>query len=273
MTWRALLAIGIVLIATGRHCIAQNKGSPEIEKVTVTGERPDPEKISYSKMLDAMDLFDKDHSRAPDAVLLFRIIPTHKFDTSGLRLTIKSDNERIPVPLNPDLTFSVPRIDRLRDKDAYLVVNKNSDNFVWHAYVHLPGMNANQVRLGDLRIQCRIDLKAGLFTYIGLTALPVSSMFYDDPCISAHTVNWVSFYAFHPVFNVTMSDGTKKKEFESKYLWMSGPQDEVRTLITTNYQRSFLYEPPTKDLSWPDSSLITIEYMNENIVDSDQTGT
>lgn len=252
----ALLCCAMVQAQTAPH------EPPAVDQVVVTSHRPDPEKISYDKVLEAMALFDKDHARAPGSVLEFRLIPRHKFDMSALHLTIRSGDEKIPVPLNAELVFNVPVIDRLRDHDAYLVLNKNSDNFRWRAYVHLPDQGQDSIRLGDLRESCRITYKAGLASAYGPGA--ALSSLYDDACLSAPSVNSANYYTFRPLFGVTMTDATRREEMETKNLWRSGQQDELALIFVTNYERMFSYEPPTRDKTWSDATVLTFTYMDDS---------
>jgi hypothetical protein len=245
------------------NAFAQDQPDKDTQAVVVSGARTDPEKISYDKLLDAMAIFDKDHARAPDATLQFRLIPRHKFDTSGLHLSIKTDDEKIPVDLTPALLFALPVIDRLKGKDAYLVVNKNSDNFRWRAFVHSPNVAANAIRFGDLRVGCRIDFKAGLSHYFGPAGAVIANT-YADPCMDAPSINQPSFYTFRPVFGVTIIDGDRKQELETKYMWRSGQQDELTLPFFTDYERMFLYAPPIRDLTWSDATLIVFNYMDDS---------
>jgi hypothetical protein len=244
------------------------------QQVVVNGARGDPEKISYAKILDAMDYFDKNHSEAPAAILKFRLVPTHRFDTSTLTVKIKTDDETVSVKLDADLTFTMPRLERLRNKDAYLVVNKKSDNFLWRSYVQTPGIAPDQRRLGDMRVECRINFKSGLEHFMGPGGPivgPIYAAKMDDPCY-APTVDFPAFFTFHPVFNVTLSDGDRKLVLETKYLWRSGHQDELVALaFVTNFSRAFSYSPPMRDASWSNNAILNFDFMDDAPADTAST--
>ena len=263
------LACALLLCAaTFSRASAQTADSAEdsAQQVVVAGARKDPEKMSYAKFLEALDYFEKNHTEAPSAVLKFRLVPTHQFDVSSLTVKIKAGNEVIPLTLDPDLTFAIPRIERLRDKDAYVVVNKNSDNFVWRTYVQTPGLPPDQRRLGDLRVECRINFKSGLERFMGPGGPIVGPLYatkMDDPCY-APTIDYPTFFTFRPVFNVTISDGSKQLTLKTKYLWRSGSQDVVVALpFVTNFIRTYSYAPPVRDGSWSNDSMLSFEFMDD----------
>ena len=115
-------------------------------------------------------------------------------------------------------------------------------------------------------MECRINFKSGLERFMGPGGPIVGPLYatkMDDPCY-APTIDYPTFFTFRPVFNVTISDGSKQLTLKTKYLWRSGSQDVVVALpFVTNFIRTYSYAPPVRDGSWSNDSMLSFEFMDD----------
>jgi hypothetical protein len=141
--------------------------------VHVNGVR-NPEVHAYRAILAGLDAFDAQHALAPNAPLLFQartrggsmLAPallkgSPASDTApaseplGARLA-GDDVYVLPLALDDQGRFHVPRSQPALDADAELRLSrKQSDVRVW-PYVRSPGLADNQLRLGDIRLECQV---------------------------------------------------------------------------------------------------------------------
>jgi hypothetical protein len=115
-----------------------------------------PDDIPYSSFVAAMRAFDENHHYAPDASLLFSV-RNHDGKFDGMRISITGEQMSIPVPLDANGRFTLPiRQDALDDK-AYVQANQHTGEVNWGTLVRTPGLPDDTLRLGDLRLDCRVD--------------------------------------------------------------------------------------------------------------------
>ena len=139
-------------------------GSPADDAVVVTTLR-NPVAKSYRKMVEGAQLFEKKRHLAPAAELRFRLLP-RKEDVSleGVRLKVEAENVAIALKVAPDHTFAL-QVDRAAlSKNAQVVPNRKAGTMTWRADVRTPGLPPNVRRLGDLRLECEVGMKAGLIS-------------------------------------------------------------------------------------------------------------
>ncbi|MBV8466969.1 MAG: hypothetical protein JO218_13580 [Burkholderiales bacterium] len=115
-----------------------------------------PDDIPYSSYVAAMRAFDQYHHYAPSAPLLFSA-RTHDGKLDGLRVSITGEQVWIPVPIDARGQFSLPmRQDALDDK-AVVLSNVRDGQVNWASVIRTPGLPEGSLRLGDLRLGCRVD--------------------------------------------------------------------------------------------------------------------
>ncbi|MDB5862284.1 MAG: hypothetical protein JWO70_90, partial [Betaproteobacteria bacterium] len=205
----ALAAIRLaVVLASGTACAADRQEKPApapaaaLPAVEVSALR-DPVEKSYRKIVRGMDLFEQKRSLAPGASLRFKLLPRNR-DTNmqGVALSIAGDTVMIPVPLAPDNTFALERSRRALDEDAVVTPNRKALSMSWRADIRTKGLPPNTRRLGDLRLECRVGMEAGLVSGSGsvveLIARAIADRGYCDERVPEYF-----FFAEHPLWSVT----------------------------------------------------------------------
>ncbi len=140
---------------------AQGNEQPEApvvsaEEIVVIGYKNAEGKL-YANMLKGLDAFSKQHTLAPDAELRFLLRPRAQAATlEEITVSISGESEFAPIKVAPDGTFSLPQIQSPVDDDAQLVLNRKQGEVVWRPYVRSPGITAESLRLGDLRLECEV---------------------------------------------------------------------------------------------------------------------
>jgi len=208
---------------------------PVVEVSTVR----DPELKSYATMVKGLDAFDAERSRAPQGALRFLLRPATREDSlQGLELKIVGDRVALPVPLDADGGFSLPRSAAALADDADLVLNRKRHAFRWRPEVRSPGVPANARRLGDLRVQCAVQwaIEQPGLAPAARTALSASG----GPCRSM-TMH-MGFDAPAPLQAAWLRDGERREPIP----------------VNRHYRRVF--NPPLADRSWRDDTLVEFEY-------------
>jgi hypothetical protein len=172
----------------------------------------------------------------------------------------------MPVRVAADHTFVLPRDRKAFDENASVRPNRKARSMTWRTEIRTPGLPPNTRRLGDLRLECRVGMEAGLVSedppFIGLVASFIHKMM--DFC-NASEVRYL-FFAERPLFGVTMVAGARREILSVDLLYAGLTQDpasrdelgycDCQVLLDRTY---FL---PLGDRSWPDDTLIEIEYMD-----------
>ena len=242
-----------LLTATALH--AQVPATPAIADPVAD---PSPESIAtieirgqrkagwpYRAYLEGLDAFESDRKLAPQGELRFRLRPSS--DTAvpaDLHMTVDSDRADQPVSLPvTDGRFVLPRLPAFDRSDALLTYTRPAGAFSQHmplADVRTPGLPANVMRLGDLRLSCRVSVavvKAKIKWY--QSAAFSSLIGTTDWCKNVQSGTFSLRSAFP--FNVlTLRDGAR----EQKLVYSA-----FRTSIPV---------PLEKD-NWGNDTLITLE--------------
>jgi len=135
-------------------------GDEEAAVVKVNGTK-NPDIHSYRSVVAGLDAFDDHHQLAPAATQVrFRLNARsgEDLDTSTLSLRIVGDGDPIPVPFAADGTFSVPRVQAALDENADLILNRRKGELRGWPEIRTPGLPANIRRLGDLRLECQVQV-------------------------------------------------------------------------------------------------------------------
>ncbi|GGC89166.1 hypothetical protein GCM10011396_40470 [Undibacterium terreum] len=247
----------------------QQADAPSVAAVTVSGTR-NPVDKSYRKMLKGMDLFERLHGMAPAASLRYKFLPRQPgTDMEGILLNIAGDTASIPVPVAADHTFTLPRNEKAWKEDAAVMPNRKANSMTWRTEIRTPGLPAHTRRLGDLRLECRVGMEAGLVSddspFIGkLIKLVVGSDAYCDAPDQQYL-----FFSDHPLFSVSLRAGERREilSLDQLYAGISRhpmPPSELaycdcQVLLDRTY---FL---PLGDKSWPDDTLVELEYMEDGV--------
>ena len=178
---------------------------------------------------------------------------------------VVGDKVQLPVVLDSAMRFTVPRDAGAWEDDARVTSNRTARSFVWGPDVRTPGLPPNTRRLGDLRLECEIDRAATL-----LVGLKTPSYYLLDAAVDVCTVfpgAWL-YYGERAVFNVTLVHGARRQVSLSPYLY-GGQRKLVHRFYDFHpmlYDRVYVIK--VSDTSWPDDTLVELEYMDDAPADT-----
>jgi hypothetical protein len=256
------MVIAFVLIS-GTVCAADRQ--PTVE---VSAQR-DPVEKSYRKIVKGMDLFEQRRSLAPDASLRFKLLPRRR-DTSmqDIALSIVGDNVNIPVPVAADNTFALERSQQALDQDAVLTPNRQARTLTWRTDIRTPRLPPNTRRLGDLRLECLVGVEADLVSSAASILQQIARAISDHGFCDRRVPEYL-FFAERPLWSVTLVYGSRSEVLSVDEMYggisrepMTG--DEFR-YCDCEVLLDRTYYAPLGDRSWPDDTLLELEYMDDGV--------
>jgi len=122
-----------------------------------------PELKSYRAIVAGLDKFDDLHALAPAVPQLrFQAEVRGKGEKSPsaepLVARIAADDFSIPLVLDQDLRFAVPRSQAAYDAKAELILNRKKHEARVEPYVRTPGLADDRYRMGDVRLDCQVKV-------------------------------------------------------------------------------------------------------------------
>jgi len=243
------------------------------DTIVVTGMRHPVDK-SYRKMVQGMDLFSREHALAPQAELRYKVLPRRQgTDVQGVALQVVGDTVKQPVMLAADGTFTLGRDAKALAEDAVVSANRPADTMTWRAEIRTPGLPPNTRRLGDLRLECQVGMRAGLVSqYPGLLDLLFGAV--QDPAsyCSQREVRYL-YFAEQPIFSVALHYGERRQVMTTARLYAGvlrgqTPQSE-RRYCDCQALLDRAYTVPLGDTSWPDDTLVELEPITTAASDDD----
>lgn len=155
------LSIIATLLAMAAPSFAQDSAAPAqvtAETVKVSSIR-DPALQPYRRMVRGLDAWEEKRALAPNASLRFELLTLDgkMVAADGVQLRLAGNKVDIPLPLDADATFVLPRSQEAYDDEADLISNRKKDHIRWRPRVRTPGVPENARRLGDLRLECEIQ--------------------------------------------------------------------------------------------------------------------
>lgn len=230
----------------------------------------DPVEKSYRKIVRGMDIFEQRRSLAPNAPLRFKLLPRRRdTDMRNIELTVVSDNVTIPVPVAADNTFALERSQRALDEDALVIPDRKTRTMTWRTDIRTPGLPPNTRRLGDLRLECLVGMEAGLVSntlpFIGDIANVLRRM--QGYC-NQREVKYL-FFAERPLFSATLVAGNRREVLPIDQMYAGISRDPMTKSDLYYCDCEVLldrtYYAPLGDPSWPDDTLIYLEYMDDGV--------
>lgn len=149
-------ALALALAAAAGTAAAQQPAEPQA--VEIKGVR-NPELKTYRVMLAGLDAFEENHAFAPNAPeVRFRLRSRADKDTNldDLAIRLSGNTVSLPLPLDANNSFALPRNEQAESEDAEIVANKPKGGIRWQPDVRTPGVPDGMRRLGDLRLECRV---------------------------------------------------------------------------------------------------------------------
>ena len=236
--------------------------------VTVSAQVRDSVEKSFRKMVQGMDVFDRAKAvTAPHAALRFKLLPRKAgTDMDRIVLEVFGDTFSYEVPIAPDHTFVLDRNSNALREDAIVTPNRKRLSMTWRTDIRSPGVPEGSRRLGDLRLECRVGLEAGLVS--NSTPIARVANLFTDPATYCERPNAkYLFFAERPLFSVTLASGARREVLAIDQLYAMASDDpqlandlpycDCEVLVDRTY---FL---PLGDRSWPDETRVEFEYMSE----------
>lgn len=246
----ASLAVSAFLLMWSAEAAAQSaepaQDNQAPSEVVIDGTRQ-PELKPYRIMSAGLDAFDEHRSRlAPNAELRFRLrqstVPLGERQTwDGVTLRLAGDQFSLPLPVGADGTFTLPRSQAAYDEDADLVLNRKKSTIGFFAKVRSPGLPENARRMGDLRLECQVNIA------IGKKELNLAQRaFYNTAFLGG---DWC----------------TSKRAI---FRWVLDDWPVSATVVDKNASKSlavdgYRFLAPIQDMSLSDDALITLEFWSQ----------
>jgi len=241
---------------------AASAPQPEVElsRVQVQGESATArETKTLGQLFKAEALFAQHHALAPAAVLTFKVYARKQADAApSLALGLMTPAGREPVMLDAQDRFVVDPAWRALPGRTELRSRLTDGRVTWRPDIRTPGVPAEERRLGDLRLQCRVAFDSGVAR--GATGFGwLRSQLLDD-CADKQ---WSpSNFADRPVFAVTLVHGERRLVISGRLL--HGLRDEGGPDYDWGYSlRERMFRLPLGDLSWPDDTRVLLEAMDD----------
>jgi hypothetical protein len=262
-----VLACGALLLPA--LAPAQDRANAQnLPPVTITSKASvESVEKSYRRMLRGMDLFEREHALAPQAPLRFKVLPRKPgVSLDNLGLYVVGKTVEIPLDVAPDRTFTLPRDRKAVDENAQVSPDRPALTMTWRADIRTPGLPADTRRLGDLRLECRVGMEAGLVSNSGSWIAGLFSAT-ETPDYCSGERNRYLFFSDRPLFGVTMVSGDRREALPVRRLWAGAVgdtrlKDELRFCdCEMLVDRS--YFAPLEDRSWPDDTLLVFDFMGD----------
>lgn len=160
-----------------------------------------------------------------------------------LALHLVSDNASLPIALDAERRFALPRDQQAWDDNADLIVNRKPGLYIGLPDIRTPGVPDNARRLGDLRLQCEIGW-AIVKDDVGLLQRTAFAVL-GGPC---HTsMARIGVRAPRRLVGATLIAGERREPLDAKRIIANGR----------------FFAAPYHDGSWPDDTLVEFQYAAE----------
>ena len=208
-------ALAAALLLGGPAAGAQGVDEPETIHVKALRN---PEIQKYKAILAGLDSFDRHHALAPRVPeLRFRLEQRQGAGKPEQpRVRIEGDGDFVmPLTLDADNRFTVPRSKAALDAKGELVLNQKRKYYRIAPEVRTPGLPDNVRRLGDLRLECRVMFDIAkeeipLFWVLTINGVLMTR----DWCSFFSAKNYDATFAFKagaPLVEAILVDGNRSK--------------------------------------------------------------
>ncbi|WP_309683690.1 hypothetical protein [Polaromonas sp.] len=268
---RSLIRVagGAIAAALCAGAAAQDKSVGTLPPVTISAKaNRDPVEKSYRKMIRGMDLFERQRAMAPNAPLRFKLLPRRPdTDMNHIELEVIGSSVDFAVPVAPDHTFALPRNPQAYDEDAQVIPNRKRQTMTWRSEIRTPGLPPNTRRLGDLRLECRVGMEAGLVSNSSNIVGRMTQALLNSPAYCDKKVPLYLFFSDRPLFSVALVAGARREILAIDKLYAAASDDpglnddlpycDCEVLVDRTYVL------PLGDRSWPDDTLVEFDYMED----------
>jgi hypothetical protein len=264
-----LLAAAALACGTARPQAPAAPSGGTLPGVTISSKgNPDPVEKSYRRMVRGMDLFERQRALSPQGQLRFKLLPRKPgVSLDRLDLLVLGKTVEIPIAVAPDRTFVLERHPRAWDENALVTPDRKALTMTWRAEVRTPGLPPDTRRLGDLRLECKVGMEAGLYSNSPSFITRIFSELSSTPAYCDNADNRYLFFADGPIFGVTLVSGTRRESLPASRLY-AGAFDtptlrEELSFCDCEVLLDRTYYAPTGDRSWPDDTLVVFDYMED----------
>lgn len=245
--------------------IDQAQGADAEDAVVVTAMR-NPVVKSYRRMVDGMALFEqRRRDLAPGASLRFRLLPRHPgTDMQDIELQLVGNSFEQPIELAPDNTFTLPREPLALEENATVRPDRKAGTLTWRADIRTPGLPPGVRRLGDLRLECEVGMEAGLISNQRPSLLGL--LLDEGPEYCDRPEPRYLFFAERPIARVSLIHGRRGASLSGDLLHAGASRNpdwrEDLRYCDCEVLVERTYFVPLGDRSWPDDTLVAIEYQD-----------
>jgi hypothetical protein len=248
---------------------AQTPPGGQLKEVTVTStaSAKTVEK-SFRTMIRGLDYFEQHRAQVPAAALRFKLLP-RRADTRMDAITVEVAGKQVDyfVPVAADRSFAIERNRQAYDEDAQIIIDRKLQSATWRIDIRSPGVPANARRLGDLRLECQVGFAAGLVSNSPSFLDSLAEMLETTPGYCDTRDPRYLFFADRAIFGVTLASGSRREAVPVSRLYAGAsetpdlkvklPYCDCEVLLDRTY---FV---PLHDRSWPDDTLVELEYMED----------
>lgn len=181
-----------------------------------------PEIKKYKAILAGLDAFEKHHTLAPHVPeLRFRLEQRRGAGKPEQpRVRIEGDGDFVmPLALDADNRFTVPRSDAALDTKGELVLNQKRTYYRIAPEVRSPGLPDNVRRLGDLRLECKVMIDIAKEEIPLFWVLTLNTVFMTrDWCSFFSEKDHSATFAFKagaPLVEAILVDGKRSKALKT----------------------------------------------------------
>jgi hypothetical protein len=253
------------LLCWGAAACASGQAPQDAPQVVMVEAVRDVDEVPYRKFYEGMKVFEQNREMAPAATLRFRLYPrAGNASFEGLALALVGTKTEIPVALDAHQTFTLPVDAQLAAEGAVVMTNRKAGTYAWRVDIRTPGLPPDTRRLGDLRLECKVDMKGAHLRRMVRDPSIVALAATGDPCTYRTFQN--PFFADHPVFNVTLVHGTRRESIAGEWMYANSARflpEAAYGLVDWGHARDRQYLPAIADASWPDDTLLEFEYMDD----------
>ena len=248
MTRSAILLLPAMLACAAVPAGAAEPDQDETRTVHVNAIR-NPELHSYRAVVAGLDKFDELHALAPNVPQLRFQVEARSGKVLGdepLLARIAADEFSIPLSLDQDRRFTVPRSQAAYDAKAEMVLNRKKRQARFQTYVRSPGLADNQYRMGDVRLDCQVKIA------IAKEEIP----FWVNGLINGFllTTDWCSWFKGETPKG---GDRTWSHEGGAKLVAATLRDGERSMALKTEDKR---FRLPIGDSSWSNDAIVELEF-------------
>jgi hypothetical protein len=228
---------------------AYSQAAPEpdddIPVVVISGSRNGPQ-WPLRSLQAGLEAFADQRHLAPAGALRFRLRPLPNVTVfEGIALDLVDGTAVTPIALLADGGFELVQEGGV---DARLIATQNKGQFdagrMPRAEVLSPGVPAGARRLGDVRLECQVDMAVAKKTLGFMATIAINALGGINWCAPRDAKKGFKVEAGRPLAQVVLAHGARR---------------EVRAVAGN---RSY-FMAPIADSSWPDDTLIEFQYADK----------